>query len=154
MNSQFQEFVTRLNAERNTVREFVALLEKEQQILLNQDAEKLLALAEAKTAFANKLSLIANARRQFLSAQGAASDTGAWITKHIPSAAPIWRELRELAARADHLNHTNGEVIQLRLRSNQQALNALMGAARSTSNLYGKDGQHSIAIGGRSLGSG
>lgn len=136
------------------MREFVALLEKEQQTLLNQDAEKLLALAETKTAYANKLSLIINARRQFLATNGAVSDTAAWIAKHIPVAAPVWKELRELAARADHLNHTNGEVIQLRLRSNQQALNALMGAARSTSNLYGKDGQHSIAIGGRSLGSG
>ncbi len=154
MNSQLQEFFTRLNAERNTMREFVALLEKEQQILLNQDAEKLLALAEAKTTFANKLSLIASTRRQFLSAQGVTADPAAWIAKHVPPAVPVWKELRDLAARADHLNHTNGEVIQLRLRSNQQALNALMVATRSTSNLYGKDGQHSIAIGGRSLGSG
>lgn len=136
------------------MRDFVALLEKEQHTLLNQDAEQLLPLAEMKTASANKLAEIANARRRHMNATDAALDADSWIAKHAPSCRAAWKELRELAARAHHLNHTNGEVIQLRLRSNQQALSVLLGATKSAAGLYGRDGQPSIAVTGRTLGSG
>lgn len=136
------------------MRNFIALLEKEQQALLNQDAEQLLPIAETKTAFANKLSKIGNARHQHLSSIDPDLEAAAWILKHAPSARPAWDELRKLAAQAHHINQTNGEVIQLKLRSNQQALGALLGAAKSTASLYGKDGQRSIAVSGRTLGSG
>ncbi|MEI7844152.1 MAG: flagellar export chaperone FlgN [Gallionellaceae bacterium] len=64
------------------------------------------------------------------------------------------RWVSRIGLRAHHLNHTNGEVIQLKLRSNQQALNALLGAAQNTTALYGRDGQPSLPISGRTLGSG
>lgn len=153
MTGNTTDFLTRLNAERDAMRDFVALLEKEQQVLLNPDAEPLLPMAEAKTVSANRLSDMANARRQFLKTHGANLDTGAWLAKNAPSGRAVWDELRELAARAHHLNQTNGEVIQLKLRSNQQALAALLGAAKSTAGLYGRDGQPSIAVSGRTLGS-
>lgn len=148
------DFPSRLKNERDALRAFVVLLEKEQQMLLNQGIEELLPLAEEKTQSANKLSMMVNARRQFINSKAANLDTLAWIQQHAPSSRAVWDEIRELAAKAHHLNQTNGEVIQLKLRSNQQALTALLGVAQSTAGLYGRDGQPSIPISGRTLGSG
>lgn len=142
------ELPSRLNSERDAMRAFIALLEKEQQCLLHQDAEQLLPIAEAKTAAANKLTELANARRQFMNN----ADTVAWLAQHAPACSALWSEIRKLGAHAHQLNQTNGEVIQLKLRSNQQALTALLGAAKSAAGLYGRDGQPSIAVSGRTLG--
>lgn len=136
------------------MRAFVALLEQEQQCLLDQDSEQLLSLAETKNQSANKLTEIANVRRQYLQLNAAGLDTPAWLSKHAPASRSIWEEIRELAARAHHLNQTNGEVIQLKLRSNQQALSVLLGANKSAAGLYGRDGQPSLSVSGRILGSG
>jgi flagella synthesis protein FlgN len=142
-----------LSAERDGLRAFIALLEKEQQALLDQDNDRLLALAETKTQFSNKLAEIINARRQFQDAQAIGQDVSAWIAKHAPANRAIWDEIRELAARAHQMNQTNGEVIQLKLRSNQQALTALLGAAKNASaGLYGRDGQPNLTVSGRTLG--
>lgn len=149
-----EDFTSRLNNEREALRAFVSLLEKEQQALLGQGTEDLLALAEAKTMSARKLTEIANTRHQYLSSKAENLDTAAWILKNAPASRAVWDEVRELAARAHHLNQTNGEVIQLKLRSNQQALTALLGAAQSTAGLYGRDGQPSLPTSGRTLGSG
>lgn len=151
---QATNFASRLLEERDALKAFIQLLEKEQQVLLNQDDEQLLTLAESKTQNAYKLSTFANDRRQFLNTGSEPADTAAWLLKHAPSSQAVWDEVRELAALAHHLNQTNGEVIQLKLRSNQQALSALLGAAQTTAGLYGQDGQRSIPISGRTLGSG
>ncbi|TAJ81089.1 MAG: flagellar protein FlgN [Gallionellaceae bacterium] len=148
------DFQTQLNNERDALRAFIALLEKEQQALLQQDNDQLLALAEAKTQTANKLALIANTRRQFLNTHSANLDTAAWIQKYAPACQTVWDAVRKLAEQAHHLNQTNGEVIQLKLRSNQQALNTLLGATQSAAGLYGRDGQPNIPVMGRILGSG
>lgn len=136
------------------MRAFVALLQKEQETLLNQDSEQLLAIAESKTQAANKLAEIANARRQYLKSNFTRLDTLAWLLQFAPSSRPVWDEIRELAAQAHQLNQTNGEVIQLKLRSNQQALSTLLGATKSAAGLYGRDGQPSLPVSGRILGSG
>lgn len=148
------DFASRLTEERAALRAFVVLLEKEQQTLLNQSVEELQALAEAKTLSALKLTEIANARRNFIYSKAPDLDTAAWILKFAPSCRAIWNDIRELAAKAHQLNQTNGEVIQLKLRSNQQALSALLGAAKSAAGLYGRDGQPSLPTSGRTLGSG
>lgn len=152
--SQTADFSSRLNEERAALRAFVVLLEKEQQTLLNQSVEQLQALAEAKTLSALKLTEMANARRRYISSTSPDLDTAAWILKHAPSCRAIWDDIRELAVQAHQLNQTNGEVIQLKLRSNQQALTTLLGAAKSAAGLYGRDGQPSIPTTGRTLGSG
>jgi flagella synthesis protein FlgN len=136
------------------MRAFVALLEQEQECLLDQDSEQLLSLADTKNQSANKLTEIANTRRRYLQTNSANQDTAAWLAKHAPTSLGIWEEIRELAAQAHHLNQTNGEVIQLKLRSNQQALAALLGASKSAAGLYGRDGQPSLPVSGRILGSG
>lgn len=148
------DFSSQLTEERAALRAFVVLLEKEQQTLLNQSVEELQALAEAKTLSALKLTEMANARRNFIRSKAPDLDTSAWILKFAPSCRAIWNDIRELAAKAHQLNQTNGEVIQLKLRSNQQALSALLGAAKSAAGLYGRDGQPSLPTSGRTLGSG
>jgi flagella synthesis protein FlgN len=51
------------------------------------------------------------------------------------------------------LNQTNGELIQIKLRYNQQALGVLYGAVQSAAGLYGADGQPNLPSGSRTLGS-
>jgi flagellar biosynthesis protein FlgN len=143
-----------LKNERDFLRSFIALLEKEQQALLVQDSEQLLTLADAKNQAVNKLAELSNIRRRQMNLDAAKLDTSAWIQKNAPSCRAVWDEIRELAARAHHLNQTNGEVIQLKLRSNQQALTVLLGASQSAAGLYGRDGQPSLPITGRTLGNG
>lgn len=150
------EFLTQLTKERDAIRDFVALLEKEQQALLQQENDLLLTLAEAKTQAALKLTDLINVRRQFLNSKMGNStvDPSEWIKKFAPNCFVAWNELKKIAEAAHQMNKNNGEVIQLKLRSNQQALTALLGAAKSTAGLYGRDGQTSVALSGRTLGSG
>lgn len=141
-----------LKNERDALRTFLTLLENEQQALLTQDSEQLLSLAEAKTQATHKLTELSRLRRQQLNS--ATLDTTQWIQQNAPSCRDIWDEIRELAARAHQLNQINGEVIQLKLRSNQKALTALLGATQNAAGLYGKDGHPNLPIAGRTLGSG
>jgi flagella synthesis protein FlgN len=62
--------------------------------------------------------------------------------------------LRALANQAQQLNTTNGELIQSRMRYNQQALGVLFSSSKNASNLYGPDGQANMGSSGRHLGSG
>jgi flagella synthesis protein FlgN len=144
--------VSQLKVEGDALRAFIILLEKEQLVLLSQDNEALLTLAEAKSQAAIKLTEIANTRRRQLNLDDANSAMTNWIQKFAPDIRGNWDEILELAARAHHLNQTNGEVIQLKLRSNQKALSVLLGAAQDAAGLYGRDGQPNLPISGRTLG--
>lgn len=128
-----------LEQERDTLRAFVALLEREQDALINADTDMLLQLAEEKVRLSDALAALAAARRNAAAPVGADAQTG--------------QALRQLAARARQLNQSNGELIQIKLRYNQQALNVLLGAAQQTGALYGADGQTSVSGSGRTLGS-
>jgi flagella synthesis protein FlgN len=143
---------SQLKVENDALRTFITLLEREQQILLSQDSEALLSLAESKSNAAIKLTEIANTRRQQLNLTAANSDMTNWIQKFAPDVRVVWDEILELAARAHHLNQTNGEVIQLKLRSNQKALTVLLGAAQDAAGLYGRDGHPNLPVSGRTLG--
>jgi len=78
----------------------------------------------------------------------------AWLKIHSPDGLSIWQGILDLAERARQLNNTNGELIQMKLRHNQQILTVLSNAVNQA-NLYGPDGQTSFSPGsGRSLGSG
>jgi flagella synthesis protein FlgN len=143
---------SQLKVESEALRTFITLLEKEQLVLLSQDSEALLTLAEAKSQAALKLNEIANTRRRQLNLKASNSDMTNWVQKSAPDMRGAWDEILGLAARAHHLNQTNGEVIQLKLRSNQKALTVLLGAAQDAAGLYGRDGQPNLPISGRTLG--
>ena len=148
---------TALTAERGALVNFVALLEGEQGILMEHRTDQWLELSEKKTTDALSLNELAEARRSLLEKnlpQFSADAIHAWLGTHSQEGLAVWQEILALAKRAQQLNHTNGELIQMKLRHNQQSL-AVLSNAVNKANLYGPDGQPSFSPGsGRSLGSG
>jgi flagella synthesis protein FlgN len=149
------EFTASLHSERDTMRSFVSLLEAEQQALLDGQTDQLFSLADQKNQTVARLTQLGNARQQF---QARYCNTGGsslenWLQAHAAQELPTWNEIRQLAARAQQLNHVNGEMIQIKLRHNQQALGVLHNAANNATTLYGRDGQPSLPGMGKKLGS-
>lgn len=147
-----RDALQQLGRELSALREFVALLGKEQQSLLNNDTDTLLSLSESKTQAANQLMEMGSKRRTALLASSKDS-METWLAKHAPSLQVQWGEIRKLAAQAQQLNTTNGELINSRMRNNQQTLNVLYNSSKSAAGLYGPDGQANINSAGRHLGS-
>jgi len=145
--------ILKLDNELDALRQFVALLTSEQQLLLNNDTEPLLTLSETKMKVASQLMEMGASRRKALLGNSA-DNMETWIAKHAPNRLGGWSEIRKLAAQAQHLNSTNGELINSRLQHNQQALNVLHAASKTTASLYGPDGQANLNSSGRHLGSG
>lgn len=146
-----------LAAEHAALLKFVALLEREQGMLVENQNDQLLELSEQKSGDALELNKLAETRRALLKQhlpQLTADGIRNWLETHSPDGLALWKEIAALAGRAQMLNNANGEVIQMKLRHNQQALAVLSNAANQA-NLYGPDGQASFSPGsGRSLGSG
>jgi flagellar biosynthesis protein FlgN len=145
--------ILKLNNELAALRKFVDLLTTERQFLLNNDTDNLLTLSEVKTQAASQLLEMASSRRKALLVNSSDS-MEAWLVKHAPNSRTVWNDIQKLAAEAQHLNSTNGELINARMRNNQQALSVLHNAAKSAAGLYGPDGQANISSSGRHLGSG
>lgn len=149
--------ITALTAERGALGNFVTLLEREQGMLVENRTDQLLELSGKKTTDALSLNELAEARRSLMEKslpQSGADAVIAWLGTHSPEGLAIWQEILALAKRAQQLNHTNGELIQMKLRHNQQSL-AVLSNAVNKANLYGPNGQPSFSPGsGRSLGSG
>ena len=150
------DFTSRLQTECDALKEFVTLLETEQQALISGNTEQLLPLADNKVLAAQELSELAKVRSDGLLALAGKNNPGdmaAWLQAHAANSLPVWQNILQLAEKAQQLNRTNGILIQTKLRHNQQALMALQSAAHSTSGLYGPDGQHNLAAPSRILGS-
>ncbi len=146
-----------LNAEYKALLNFVALLEREQGMLVENLTDKLLELSEQKTTQAINLNGLAQARRALFQQNIPKLDLdsmNAWLKQHNPEGLAVWQKALALTKRAQQLNRTNGELIQMKMRHNQQSL-AVLSNAVNKANLYGPDGQPNFSIGGgRSLGSG
>ena len=151
-----RELLDALANERKSVIEFVELLRREQGFLTENDIEPLLILAEQKSAHAVKLNALSDLCRQQLTKISPAlnnAEIEAWFKKNSTEGLAMWQEVRVLAEQAKQINNVNGELIQMKLRNNQQTFAALSRAV-SQANLYGADGQTSYSPGsGRSLGS-
>ena len=157
MYSTATDIVPGLLAERNALRNFVSLLESEKQVLMGKDVEPLQLLAEGKIRAVDEIRALIRARRGILPVPASENESGpteSWLKSHAAEGLPLWRDIRQLATQAQQLNQANGEMIQIRLRNNQQALGALHNAVNSAQTLYGPNGQHQAASIGRSLGSG
>lgn len=155
--SSSPQLLSALTAERAALLNFIALLEREQGMLVENLTDQLFELSEQKSTDALNLNELAETRRALLRKnlpQLGADAIRAWLGMHSPQALTIWLEILALAERAQRLNQTNGELIQMKLRRNQQLL-AVLSNAVNKANLYGPDGQTSFSPGsGRSLGSG
>ena len=154
--SSGSQLLAALTAERAALLSFVGLLEREQGMLVENRTDQLLEQSEQKSNASFGLNELAEARRSLL--QGnlpklSADAIHAWLAAHNPQGLAVWHEVLALAERAQQLNRTNGELIQIKLRHNQQSLAVLSNAVKKA-NLYGPDGQPSFSPGsGRSLGS-
>lgn len=144
-----------LQDEIGKLKEFLALLQREQDLLKTGDTDALLPLIEQKNALAAALGNLAQSRETELARMALPSGRAgmeAWLAneRHAPLRA-AWQTLLELAAQARDLNELNGKLIGLHLAHNQQAFAALMGAANRAMT-YGPDGQQQTGLGGRILG--
>lgn len=144
VESSSAQFGTALAQETGLLEQFCHLLKKEQSLLLAGQTSPLMVLAEEKTLLANQLMTQCSLRR------------GLYPTlPSLPVAMAAQLDtLQQRAAEAEHLNRTNGELIHIRLRHNQQALNILQQASHQAT-LYGPDGHTQTAFtGGRPLAQG
>lgn len=161
MNRSFDSrLLDALTAEHAALLDFVALLKSEQEMLVENSTDRLLELAEKKTNSALILNAFAETRQDLLKknfprlGDPGAEAIYACLDKHAPQGSAVWNEVLALASRAQQLNRTNGELIQMKLRHNQQALAVLSSSVKKT-HIYGPDGQTRFSPGsGRSLGSG
>lgn len=155
--TQLANLLAALTEEHAAVRSFVTLLQQEQQMLTENSIDTLPALAEQKSTHAANISQIAQKRHRLLQSlipELTAAHILAWLKINSKEGLELWQSLRLLADQASELNRINGELIQIKLRHNQQLLGALSRAVNQA-NLYGPNGQTSFSTGtGRSLGQG
>lgn len=149
--------LTALSSELSALQGFVVLLEREQGMLMANQTEELLSLAEQKSREAVQLNQIAESRVGLLQPhipQPNSELIEIWLSGNHPEALSAWLTIITLTKHAQQLNQTNGELIQMKLRHNQQALTVLSNAVNKAA-IYGKNGQPDFSPGsGRSLGSG
>jgi flagellar biosynthesis/type III secretory pathway chaperone len=142
--------------ELSDLRRFCALLAEERKILSGAEADRLADIANEKSSLAAQLNQIEARRDALLVKDGfpkGRSGTEAWLAGH-PNADTErrqWNEVLTLAAQARDENETNGRLINLLLKQNQEALSLLLSGG--TDSIYGVDGQQrSLADGKRSFG--
>jgi flagellar biosynthesis protein FlgN len=142
-----------LNAEKQAVTRFIALLRTEQRALKEGLVDSLEQLAQEKSVLVGELNGL-EARRDRNAASAGADGAGieSWIGRvGGMQATRCWLELLDLAREARRINQINGILIDTLMRNNKQALNLLQAAAQRAS-LYGPDGRSENYSGGRMLG--
>ncbi|MBI4741945.1 MAG: flagellar protein FlgN [Betaproteobacteria bacterium] len=134
-----------IDAEADVAARFIGVLKLEREALNSGDLDSLDALLQRKNDLAAELGRLAEQREAFLASHGLGSDRAgmeSWLVAHPARkvAQKAWSRLLLLAGEAREINRLNGELIQIRVQHNAQALEALLGASRPPS-LYGPDGQ-------------
>ncbi|MDB5799280.1 MAG: flgN family protein [Rhodocyclales bacterium] len=147
-----QRLISLLGAERDLVREFIAVLGEERETLSHTDMEPLFALSERKGQIVRQLDQLSTARIAVLAQAGLPHDRDG-IQKLLGDAgAPAWGEYLAAAEQARNINLENGRFITERLKNNHQALAVLMAHADQPTT-YGRDGISRTRPGSRILGS-
>jgi len=136
------------------MRGFVALLEREEALLVHSQIDALAVLAEEKTALYRALQRLSDDRLAMFARVGAkvTNENIRIVLAGNPEALTAWSEVAALADQAKERNRVNGELITQRLQNNQQALTTLLAAAEHPQ-IYGPDGQSRPTGGSRHLGS-
>jgi flagellar biosynthesis/type III secretory pathway chaperone len=116
---------------------FVGILDQEHAALAAGDIEALARLLEVKNRLATDTSGVWSHAADWLRRQATG---GIGRDLDIPAGmAPTWREIVELARRAESLNRQNGQMIDAQLLRTRGAIEVLQAAARPV-HLYGADG--------------
>lgn len=144
-----------LDEEITKLREFIAILGREQELLTSADIDALMPLIDTKTGMANTLTALSRGRDDCLARiglPGSRAGMEAWLKESgNDQQRRGWQDLLQLAATARAINETNGKLINLHAQRNQQAFAALMSAANRAMT-YGPDGQQQPGFGSRILG--
>lgn len=157
----FAQLAKAMQSEYQAVSVFVNILQNEQRLLLESHSQELLKLSQKKNQQVAVVTQLSEQRHrllaQVLDGKELNELSGIQITELLQQKNPKlqqgWQTLLNAAREAYRLNQMNGELIQMRLRHNHQALAALNQAAQNNS-LYGPNGQHNFAKNsGRTIGS-
>ncbi|MCB1907734.1 MAG: flagellar protein FlgN [Rhodocyclaceae bacterium] len=146
---------TLLHEEAAILHDFVALLEREQSLLLDGETDALLDMAGQKTRMYRRLQYLSDERsRLFAGARQQPSEAAIrqLLSAHTTALAD-WENVVRLARQAGEQNQINGRLIGERMQTNQQALAVLMAAAAQPGATYGPDGQSRPYLAGRRFGS-
>ena len=140
--------------ERTGLQGFIALLQKEQALLIAGQIDALTTLAEEKTVRYRSLQRLSDERTMMFARLGAkvTSENMRAVLGASPENLKAWDEVVALAGEAKERNRVNGKLITERLQNNQQALTTLLAAAEHPQ-IYGPDGQSRPTASSRNLGS-
>ncbi len=140
---------TTLQDEHHTMTALVALMQQEQQHLINAEIDQLTALTVQKSQAVHQMANLARQRHQALGRAGfAAAESGMqpWLAAGDDSAASaLWQELLALTRVAKELNRVNGMLIGKQMSNNQGALNALRAPGQGSAGFYGPSGHATAA---------
>ena len=136
---------TVLASERDAIFGFIELFKREEASLRQGGSDEIFRLAAEKETLAARLSGISAQRCALLAAHSLSPDRKgieAWCSSHPDDndALRTWSDIVALAREARELQRLNGALIQIHMRYNAQAREALQGGARPL-DLYGPDGQ-------------
>ena len=137
-----QRLARLIQEERTGLQGFIALLRREEALLIATQIDALASLAEEKTALYRTLQRLSDERVVMFARLGAAVNDAniRVVLADLPDALGAWQEVVSLAAEARERNRVNGQLITERLQNNQQALSVLLAAAEHPQ-IYGPDGQ-------------
>ncbi|MBK8336514.1 MAG: flagellar protein FlgN [Sterolibacteriaceae bacterium] len=134
----------RMGDEIALLRDFVAVLEREQAGLSADHAEEIAAASQIKVELVRQLSQISTERHLALARAGFTTDRAgldAFIARQAESTmlAQQLDRLLAVAGEADEINRINGKLIRMRMVHNQQSLGFLLGGESTPT--YGRDGR-------------
>jgi flagella synthesis protein FlgN len=143
-----------IDTEAALLRGFLALLEREEALLVEGDTDALLALTREKTERYHQLQHIHDDRALLLGRHRLpnSDETIRELCRTLPATLSRWDEILELARAARARNELNGKLITERMQHNQAALSVLLAAADQPQ-LYDAAGLSRPSGGGRHLGS-
>ncbi len=143
-----------IQEERFGLQGFIALLKREEALLVASQIDALAALAEEKTGLYRNLQRLSDERVAMFARLGAkvTDENVRIVLAKAPDALTAWNEVVALAGEAKERNRVNGQLITERLQNNQQALSVLLAAAEHPQ-IYGPDGQSRPTAASRHFGS-
>ncbi len=133
-----------ISQEQQLTEQLLQVLEQEQAALIDDDTDALQKITPEKARLINAFVMARQQLRHDLAELGLATGEAGvhqWLKNQLNALSEQNRQaFLALQSRAQHINLTNGLLIQKLSARNQAALNVLLGPRAS--GLYGPDGQH------------
>lgn len=126
------------------------LLDEEQQVLVNNESEKLESITPNKNQLLAKVIELEKKRGDLLLKTGYSNDADGMLQLFAANTGSqslenAWQSLLAVSSQAQEKNRTNGLLINRHLNKNQAALNILQsGSGHQAGSMYGADGQSKL----------